>query len=586
MLGRMMRETDRRAAAAVEKDRVLYAIYAGRLAVCLGVYGSALVVSDIWTLGQGGALPPAIRSVALGALALAGIGTPVSYWHTHRRRREAGRNFIYLQAILDVALVTGIVHITGGSASVFPPLFYIALVSGYALLLPFGPALLVAFLTGAAYMGDIAFAYPAQLSVAVILQVLIFTLVAVVASAIAARLRQVRVELRELEGELDRLRLDTADLLRTIDSGVMTLDAEGRLAYLNPAAETLLGVRSVEWLGREFTGRLEELSSDLLGALRSALEEGTTVRGREVQVGVGEEDQVPVSVSTRLLDRGQGEPLAVTVALQDLRPVRQLEELRLRTSRLEAVAELSASLAHEIRNPLASIRSAVEQIAEGETASDGETLGRLVLRESDRLNRLLGEFNDFAGVGVASRQRVELGDILDDAAAVVRQHPDTPPEAVIELEIGESPESLWGDPDLLHRTFTNLILNAVQVSRTVDTPRVRIAVDALRPDLVPPEIRLGAPVRVRVSDNGPGIEPEEMGRIFDPFYTRREGGSGLGLSIAHRAVQAHGGALLVSSELGEGATFAVILPRRDRAGESRGAEGEPADAQPMEATTE
>jgi phosphoglycerate-specific signal transduction histidine kinase len=98
---------------------------------------------------------------------------------------------------------------------------------------------------------------------------------------------------------------------------------------------------------------------------------------------------------------------------------------------------------------------------------------------------------------------------------------------------------LWGDPDLLHRTLFNLVLNAVQVGDPREEVTIRVVADALRPDLVPSEVSLGHPVRIRVSDDGPGIDAEDLPRIFDPFYTRRKGGSGLGLSIAHRAVQAH-----------------------------------------------
>jgi signal transduction histidine kinase len=121
---------------------------------------------------------------------------------------------------------------------------------------------------------------------------------------------------------------------------------------------------------------------------------------------------------------------------------------------------------------------------------------------------------------------------------------------------------LWGDPELLHRTLLNLVLNAVQIGEADTTVRVQVIADALRPDLVPSEVALGHPVRIRVIDDGPGIDADDLPRIFDPFYTRRKGGSGLGLSIAHRAVQAHGGALIASSNRGEGATFAMVLPRR------------------------
>jgi signal transduction histidine kinase len=258
--------------------------------------------------------------------------------------------------------------------------------------------------------------------------------------------------------------------------------------------------------------------------------------------------------------------------LQDLRPVRQLEDLRLRTGRLEAVAEFSASLAHELKNPLASIRSAVEQLC-GRTFEDDDDriLGRLIVRESDRLDGILKEFSDFARVDVTERRPIDVDELVRDVLETAGRHPVAEGRASIESERLDDLQGLWGDPELLHRSLLNLVLNALQVGDPENPVRVRIISDSLRPDLVPGEISLGNPVRIRVIDDGPGIDPEDLPRIFDPFYTRRPGGSGLGLSIAHRAVQAHGGALLASSIPGEGATFAIVLPRRTGRGRLRGA---------------
>ncbi len=250
--------------------------------------------------------------------------------------------------------------------------------------------------------------------------------------------------------------------------------------------------------------------------------------------------------------------------MQDLRLSRQLEELHLRASRLGVVAELSASLAHEIKNPLASIRSAVEQIADPESdPKDRMSLSNLVVRETDRLSRLLGEFNDFARVDVAERKPIELDRVIREAVAVVAQVPEAHDRATFDIQLDSGVDDLWGDPDLVHRTLTNLLLNAVQVSDPEGTVTVRVIVDALSSAATPSGLAGGTPVRIRVVDDGPGIDPADAARVFDPFYTRRQGGSGMGLAIAHRAVQAHGGALLVSSTPGEGATFAIILPRRN-----------------------
>ncbi len=574
--------------------RVLSWIYAGRLVVSLAVFGSALLVGEGWELSVADSTPQ--RLVAMLGLGSAAIVTPIAYWFSHWRGVPT-KSLLLGQAILDTLLVTGIVHLTGGSNSLFPPLFYIAAASGYALLLPFVSAVLVAVFMGVLYLADIAIAFPDQLDVPVVAQIVIFTIVASVASLVGAQSRRSREQLRTVQGELRQLRVDTADILRTIISGVVNFDSRGRVAYMNPAAGDLLGLEPEEWLGHDLLTQLHRFAPEVAIAVTETLETGDPIRNREIEVpvqplrdvkpgsgnGYGPAPDavegvrlaegaivVPLAIGTTAL-RGPGTSQSATLVLQDLRMVRQLEDLRLQTEKLEAVAELSASLAHEIRNPLASIRSAAEQLgARAREDEDDRVLSQLVVREAERLNRLLAEFSDFARVDISKRKVIDLAKLVSDAIGVVRQHPDAASGATIESRVEVEVDDLWGDPDLLHRVMVNLILNAAQMGRTQAELEIKVVVDSLRPALVPAEVALGRPVRIRVIDNGPGIAARDLDRIFDPFYTRRTGGSGLGLSIAHRAVHAHGGALMATSIPGNGATFVIVLPRRG-SGERRAA---------------
>ena len=571
--------------------RVLYWIYAGRLVVSLAIYGTAIIVGDLWRAA--GAEPGSgFRAIAIFGLATAAFATPAAYWYSHIHGGKPGRAFLLSQALLDLLIVTGIVHITGGSQSFFPPLLYIALVSGYALILPFAYTLGLTLLVGMTYLLDLIVAYPSQLGGTVLFQITVFAIVATVAGMIAGRLRQVGQELRTLEGELRRLRLGTADVLRTLSSAVVTLDESGQVAYMNPAAGELLGLDAEMWLGRDLLPELNRRAPEISRAVRETIRKRVVVRNREAMVdgaqSVSRRDRlalgtapsrsefdgsmsvagspsagVPVSVSTALHSPPDAPP-SVTLVLQDMRVVRQLENLRLRTGRLEAVAELSASLAHEIRNPMASIRSSAEQLAQrAGDDKDERMLTGLIVRESDRLNRLLGEFNSFARVDVVERKPIDVERLIHDVIDVVRQRPEAQGRAEFEVEARDHLADLWGDPDLLYRILFNLILNAVQVGDPHRPVRVRVVADCLGPMFVPGRAELGQPVRIRVIDDGPGIDPDDMSRIFDPFFTRRKGGTGMGLAIAYRAVQAHGGVLLASSEPGKGAAFSVVIPRRD-----------------------
>jgi two-component system sensor histidine kinase PilS (NtrC family) len=213
-------------------------------------------------------------------------------------------------------------------------------------------------------------------------------------------------------------------------------------------------------------------------------------------------------------------------------------------------------LAHEIRNPLASIRSAVEQLARTKRDDpDDRLLGDLVLRESDRLSRLLGEFLDFSRVRASHFKAVNLLSVVNDALRMVKEHPDCGPG--VEVQVDAKATLLQGDEDLLHRVVWNLLLNAVQALK--GSGRVVVAIDHPPLTELPRGTEFEQAVRLRVSDNGPGIDPEVKERLFQPFVSGRSGGSGLGLAIVQRAVEAHRGLVMVESAPGQGTSFTILL---------------------------
>jgi len=268
-------------------------------------------------------------------------------------------------------------------------------------------------------------------------------------------------------------------------------------------------------------------------------------------------------IGARLREANAGrEEMAAELAAFRLREA-DIERLHTRAERLEAVAEMSASLAHEIKNPLASIRSAAELLAKVPGADDDtRTLTTLVQRESDRLSRLLSEFLDFARTGVTTVRRVDLVDVAHHAAALVTAHPDKPEKVTIRELFPSTPLVVVGDDDLLHRAIFNLLLNAVQASPPGG--EVRIEAAELAHSQLPAQaahFSRGA-IMLRVTDQGRGIPDSIKDTLFEPFVTTKAGGSGLGLSIVHRAVEAHHGFVLVDSEVANGGTrFTMIVPR-------------------------
>jgi len=494
--------------------------------------------------------------VATVLFLVAVIVTAASYWYTHFLRREPGQGFLYMHVVLDVLLVTAVVHVTGGPESSFAWV-YILVISAGALLLPLPGGVLIGGLVSLVYLADVALAPEGVLTLDVALRIGLFTVVALVTGLLGDRLRRAGQALGDVASALHQLRLDTGDILANLSTGVVTVDGEGRLAYANPAAEALLGVDLESLLGAPVVEELDRAAPGMGMALSRSLEGGRSrTRSRASVTRNG--GVVRLGISTALLDRGAETPPSATAIFEDITDLERVDELNLRAERLEAVATLSASMAHEIKNPLASIRSAVEQLTGNPLGSeDRDVLRRLVLTESDRLSRLLTEFLEYSGLEIGARSPVDLGRAVLDCLAVVRQHPDLE-EVELEVDVDEGPLFVSGDADLLHRALFNLALNAAQAAGPGG--KVVVSLHDERYRSAPRGIQMDRPVRLAVRDSGPGIAPEVEHRLFDPFVTTKSGGSGLGLAVVHRAVEAHAGVIFVERAVEGGAQFVIFIP--------------------------
>lgn len=474
------------------------------------------------------------------------------------KRLEPGVGFFITQALADLGVVSGLVRV-GGEASTALAAMYVVVIAVYALLLPTWAGVAVAVSAAAAYLAASLWATDGVLPPGLWGQIIVFGFVFLLVAVLGHRLQHSVVAQSRLETELQRVRFEAEEVLRSIKTGVITVDGQGRLAFINPAGERLLGMASAGVMGQPVVAHLERVAPEMHSAIVAGLERGHRVARGEGTVHNADGSHFPIGLSTTTFAQsGDGSP-AVTALFTDLSELKQLQELHLRAERLEAVAALSASLAHEIRNPLASIRSSVEQLALSAQADDDErVLGRLIVRESDRLSRLLGEFLDFSRVRAVRFTPVNLYAVAMETARLVRERPDCGPG--IELEVRGEPTLLEADEDLLHRVVSNLLLNAVQACK--GTGRVTMKVGPAHPSDLPPGADIEMPVYLIVADNGPGIDRDLLDHLFEPFVSRRDGGSGLGLAIVQRAVEAHRGLVLVDSTPGKGARFTVYLPSR------------------------
>jgi two-component system sensor histidine kinase PilS (NtrC family) len=511
------------------------------------LFGAALFWTDA----------PDISFIVSVAVLIAFTITVYGWWAVWVRDTEPGLLFLYTQAAVDIGLITTLVHFSGGVGSPLTSL-YIVFISAYAILMTPVSGAVVTLIASLAYVLEAIGTNPGGAEVGVWGQVVVFIAVFIIVAQLGSRLRQASAEQRALRSELVRIRLEADDILRNIRSGVLTVDGLGRLAFINPTAERLLRIDGSAGMGLPVLDLLKGRSSELWAAIVAGIRHGRKVNRGEGMIVMEDDSMFPIGLTTTTFEQASSKTPSVTALFTDISDSKRMQELHRRAERLEAVAELSASLAHEIRNPLASIRSSVEQLAKSSRADDDERfLADLIIRETDRLNVLLSEFLDFSRVRATKSAPIELQEILQAAARLVREHPDCGEDVVI--EVGDQATTLEGDEDLLHRVVVNLLLNAAQAADGPTT--IIVTAEPASPADLPAGSGIENPIRLQVRDDGPGIPPEVLDRIFQPFVTGRVGGTGLGLAIVQRAVEAHRGLVMVDSSK-RGTVFTIFVPAK------------------------
>jgi len=528
-------------------------VYLGRVSVAAAIFIAAVLVWQDENTDTGKLLVASLSfAVTLGV-------TACSVVYSEFLHRPLRPTYFYLQSVFDLLLVTAVVHVTGASGSMFAAL-YILVIAASSMVLPVGGGLLVAALGNVLYVADSFWSVDSSLTATVWLQLAVFAAVALGSAWLNAVLREAGAG---TEAVLAHVRLQASDILFNIRSGILTVDHDGRLLYANPMAEQLLGLELGGQVGRPVLDRIRHGAPELAEAVERSMRNRVRTTRAEGVITTPER-RFPIGVTTTYTDGdGRNTDRTATAIFSDISDQKRIETLRLRTERLEGVAELSASLAHEIKNPLASIRSACEQLSLAHTTSeDDKVLTNLVMRESDRLSRLLSEFLDFARVRVSRRTPMDLTRVGAGAVNLALAHPDRPDRVTVHCKAEEGVYFVEGDDDLLHRAVFNLLLNAMQASP--EGGEVTLAVGPARPD----QLDVGntfvhGGVALSVTDSGPGIPAELRDRLFDPFFTTKVGGSGLGLAVVQRAIDAHRGLVFLDTSSG-GTCFTIVLPRATR----------------------
>src|SRR5271156_2221761 len=464
-----------------------------------------------------------------------------------------------LQVLSDLVMVTVVVHVTGGIDSSLNFLYPLVIVVA-CMLLPrvwgFLSAALAFILFGTILELDYYLIIPSYstshpklkaLQVVIFVNLFCYFAIAYLAGLLMSKLRQVDVQLKDASGALENLQALHENIVQSMSGGVITTGLDGRITLVNRAAQQLLEISETELRGRS----VADLFQDPLPNF------GVNRGNAEVRYVAVNGFRKTFRVLVSALNVSARGDLGFVYAFDDLTEIRRLErEVRMQ-DRLAAVGRLAAAIAHEIRNPLTSIAGSVSMLSDSPALSAEEHhLLQIVIRESDRLNNIITDFLAYSRGKQYRFERVDLIPLLQDTLTLL-EHRLTAENAGIELKRSFPKSGAWvlADGDKLKQVFWNFCENAVRaMKKTGGTLTVAMA-------------ERGSDWEMSFADTGPGINPQQTEKIFEPFQSNFEGGTGLGLAIVYQIVQAHEGKVWARSEVGKGTSFVVRLRRLEYAHE-------------------
>jgi two-component system sensor histidine kinase PilS (NtrC family) len=521
------------------------------LTILMGARLALSIASLVIALGldrQGGHLTLTEWRGFYSAVVLAFGATAV--YRLFAGRVERIRPFAIANIALDLCLVSALVIFSGGSESVFTFLYVV--VPAYAALLLSGRgAVACGALAGVTYAAVLLIeraGAPPQPGLDGVLAMRwavhtgAIVLVAVLASFLVGELERAGQALSERTSDLEHLRTLHQRTVESLMSGLLTTDAGGRVTSFNPEAERITGVSRLDARGRD----MEEILPGVRELLRHRL--GSSSRSRMRFTG-RDGAVLHLGVGAYVLRDGEGGAAGHVVIFQDVSGVVQMEQELTRQERLAAVGALSASIAHEIRNPLAAISGAIQMLRKG-AGRDAGGAGRLMdiaVREVDRLNQLITDFLEFARPAPLRPAEVAVGDVVGEVARMLELARTEGVRVSAHVEPGLR---VYADPGKLRQVLWNLLRNGVEAmpgGGALEIRAVRVEDPAQGADSVDRmDDEAGSEwVEIAVLDQGSGIDPRIAERMFDPFFTTKRNGSGLGLSTVHRIVAEHGGSIRV-----------------------------------------
>ncbi len=379
----------------------------------------------------------------------------------------------------------------------------------------------------------------------------LFNIALFVVGLLSARLAEQQsgsdVRLRAATQSLANLRALHERIVESIRSGVVTTDLEGRIFTFNAAAEEITGYDEKDVRGHGASVFFGEMTDHITSSIHASDVRASSPRF-EADCLTAEGMRLRLGFSISPLSAETGETTGLVITFQDLTHIRALEETSRRQDQLAALGRMAASIAHEIRNPLAAMRGSIQMLRHEMQDESAQTdLMEIILRESDRLNRIITDFLNYARPRSASHAKVDIGELLHQTFTLLRFSPEVNERQSVEEEVIDGPLIADADAEQMQQVFWNLARNALQSMPKGGVLRAQVSRNSKN--------RL----RIMFTDTGRGMSPAQVEHLFEPFSSTT-GGTGLGLSIVYQIIREHGGTINVRSREGQGTTITIELP--------------------------
>ena len=483
------------------------------------------------------------------------------YWTT-QKISGISLSLLATQIAFDIFIITIIIHYTGGYDSSFVGFYFLSIMcaalffrrlvtflfSLQAMVFYVSYLLLFTNVFGSTFID--AAARKSVFLQAILYSILMFA-VGFFSSYYTERIARKDTALSSALKLLKEARLDTSDILQSMNNGLIAFDMSGRVMYLNLAARRILQLEGVSG-GERYDKLFGDRAAELKAVITHELAENSSGEDEEVEILDRSGVPIPIGLTTVPLYDTDGSRRGLIVNFKDLTEKQKLVEMIRQSDRMAAIGELSAGIAHEIRNPLASICNAAEILSE-EIGSQNVQVSRLIsviMKESDRLQRISSEFLKFARMKSPDIQSVELRKVVEDVLLLIANDPRNTEGITIRNQIPRDPVVRF-DPDHLRQLMINVIINSLEALEGKGTIEIVVERKTKSDD---------GYLRTVIADDGPGFPPDAIDSVFEPFFSTKKEGTGLGLALVRKMAVSNHGRVFARNRTGGGAEIVLDIP--------------------------